>query len=347
MSSFQTHRPDSGRSLRWTQWLALVALAAAFFRTPLTGQVLYVSNYLANTVEKFSTNGTHLGTISTGAGSGPVGLAVDGAGSLYVMAAAASKVMKFDASGASQGEFAVSAGYGLAIAPNGNLYLSTQTLNSVLVYNTSGSLLQTVTDPAFNTPVGLTFGPDGDLYVANQVNYNVLRFSAAGVSQGVFATLNVGSAGQTYGLAFRSDGKLFASDLLHQHIEVFNSDGTYSNTLTGNTLNLPGGLAFDTTGTLYVVSRGQYDAYPHRVGESLSAFDASGSYSGILASSPLNGPMFVAVSSVPEPADFAVFAAAGVFGLAIFLKSCPSKSQAKRFRLIPSVQTRHCSVSLP
>ncbi len=112
----------------------------------------------------------------------------------------------------------------MVYGPDGNLYVSTLSGNSVLRYNATGLPLpapgksgaEFVSPGAGGLSVArkLAFGPDGNLYVASENSNAVLRFdSDTGASLG--ALVAPGSAGLDHprGLLFHTDGFLYVTSV--------------------------------------------------------------------------------------------------------------------------------------
>ncbi len=67
--------------------------------------------------------------------------------------------------------------YGMAIAPNGDVLVSSFVNDSILRYSATGASLGVFASGGLiDNPYGMEFGPDGNLYVANYSGDNVLRF---------------------------------------------------------------------------------------------------------------------------------------------------------------------------
>ena len=178
------------------------------------------------------------------------GLAVDGAGSVYVSDYNNNAVKEFSASGAPVTSFttSINAPVGLAFDANGALYVASSTNNSVVkltgLANAAGP---TVTPFATTTaaPQYLAFGTDGTLYVATAQgtlgNGSVSKFSATGTASG---TLEDGTGASDpsspYGLA-RLGTSFFVSDLTNNDVVQYSSSGTYTRTITSG-LSQPYGL---------------------------------------------------------------------------------------------------------
>ena len=106
---------------------------------------------------------------------------------------------------------------GLAIGPDGDLYVSSRDTDAVFQYDgQTGAYVRQLVLPVLgglSRPYGLAFGPDGNLYVANDGLDAVLRFDGAtGASRG-YLVVSAGSGGLTAprGLAFKPDGNLLVA----------------------------------------------------------------------------------------------------------------------------------------
>ena len=108
---------------------------------------------------------------------------------------------------------------GMAVAPNGNLFVSAAGIGSILVYDgqtgqpvslgggPAGFFTTLISPPA--APAQLAFGPDGDLYVSEFFGTSVRVYNPATGQRLPDAATGLISAG---GLAFGPDGALFVGD---------------------------------------------------------------------------------------------------------------------------------------
>ena len=130
----------------------------------------------------------------------PLGLALDGAGNLYVANQFAHRIDKFSPSGAYLMTFGLGQGNGdgfldfpagVAVAGNGDVYVADNTNERVQVFNAAGTFLRkwgrrggtdiTGTGPGeFNRPVGITFGPGGNVWTVDTNNHRLQEFTPAG-----------------------------------------------------------------------------------------------------------------------------------------------------------------------
>jgi len=135
--------------------------------------------------------------------------------------------------------------FGVAIGPDGNVYVSSSITGDIRRYNgLTGAFMGIFAVVGLNVPCDLTFGTDqnGDgvqeLYVADQANGNVVLFNGAtGAAMGLFATGQAASGfnGLTFGPDGNADGveDLYVSDGPTFRILRFNG-------LTGAPLPAPG-----------------------------------------------------------------------------------------------------------
>ncbi|MBS1529734.1 MAG: putative Ig domain-containing protein, partial [Bacteroidetes bacterium] len=153
---------------------------------------LYIATYnysspYTSSVTKYSTSGTLLQTLPNANMDESDGVAVDGAGNIYVLNraldAAGSNpgyVTKYNSAGVYQGVF--SSGYNdpLAIAcdPSGDVFVADSHNNEVKIYSSSGVLLNTVT--GFTDVEGFVADGNGNLYVSDYTNNTVKEYTALG-----------------------------------------------------------------------------------------------------------------------------------------------------------------------
>lgn len=188
-----------------TAWLALLMVSSAAQAT-----TLYVSVY--NEVVRIDSNG---GVTPFASGlAAPSGLALDGAGNLYVANYGDNTIMKYTPGG----------------VPS--------------VFATTG----------LDHPQAMAFDQAGNLYVANTGPYSsgnylgyVEKYTPQGVGS-VFGSSSSGLNGPLLGLAFDKAGNLFASSTLDYIFKV-NAAGAVS-LFAATYPNIPEGLAFDSAGNL-------------------------------------------------------------------------------------------------
>ena len=137
------------------------------------------------------------------------------------------------------------------LAHGANLYVSLDGGNEIGRLSDGGAFGTIVS--GLHYPSGLAFDSSNNLYVADYSAGAIRRISASGALT-TFASLLI-----PYGLAFDNSGNLFVSHLgttsntNFDTVSRITSDGTVSTFATGFTA--PSGMAFDSTGHLYVANR--------------------------------------------------------------------------------------------
>lgn len=221
------------------------------------------------------------GTITTYAGgdintslSSPAGLAMDGAGNLYIADSGNEVIRRIDTNGVmttvagqvgnanpypGDGVLAtaatLSAPWSVAIDPDGNLYIADTGNNAVRRVDALTGIITTVVSN-LNAPRSLAFDPAGVLYVANSADNTVLRVSATGTTTtyvgiptpngGSFAgDGGAASAAHLNGpaaLAFDPQGNLYIADSANNRVRRVDAASRVISTVAGN-----GGTVIDDT----------------------------------------------------------------------------------------------------
>jgi streptogramin lyase len=178
--------------------------------------VLPLSTY-AQVAAGYSVTNFVTGFAANGSGVGPVGMAFDSAGNLYIAEYATGFLYKFGKSGgtasaSSQINSTAIPGSiaGLAFSKDGSLYLARQGAGDVVqVDPTNGAILRTVAT-GLNLPTAVATDPlSGDLFVSEPLAGAVVRITNFAMGSGtatVYAT-----PGFVDGLSFGPDGTLYAA----------------------------------------------------------------------------------------------------------------------------------------
>ncbi|MFY7885757.1 MAG: NHL repeat-containing protein, partial [Dolichospermum sp.] len=238
---------------------------AASFRNPINIALdgsgnLYVADYGNNLIRKISTAGvvtTLAGSGSIGAANGtgtaasfywPNGVAVDGAGNVYVADQGNHLIRKITAAGV----VTTFAGSGTAGATNG-----------------------TGTAASFNSPTGVAIDAAGNLYVSDYNNSSIRKITSAGVvttlagsgtTGATNATGTAASFNKPYGVAVDGSGNVFVADRFNHLIRKITATGvvtTIAGSGTNATVNgigtsasfsYPSRLTVDGLGNIFVSS---------------------------------------------------------------------------------------------
>jgi predicted membrane-bound mannosyltransferase/DNA-binding beta-propeller fold protein YncE len=186
----------------------------------------------------------------------------------------------FGQTGSDPGQF--SAPRGVAVAPDGTLYVADSSNNRIEHFDAQGNLLKawgTFADVqqgaapggTFNEPWSVAVGPDGSVYVADTWNHRVQKFTADGAFVAMWgAKPGTETADEVafYGprsVVVDAQGRLFVADTGNKRIVILSPDGKllgqFGTPGAGDgQLDEPAGIALDESGRVYVA-----DTWNHRV----------------------------------------------------------------------------------
>ncbi len=168
-------------------------------------------------------------------------------------------LLKFGAKGTSPGE--LNFPYGIAIAPNDEVYVADTYNGNISIFDQNGDFLRLfgLHTEVLTQPAGLIIAADR-LYVCNLNPSYILVYNLA-----TEELINIiGTQGTGRGelqlpndLALGPDGNLYISDTGNNRIQVFATGGEFVRTLDidPGLIISPRGLAFDSHGQLFVVSK--------------------------------------------------------------------------------------------
>lgn len=221
---------------------------------------------------------------------GPIGIEIDAADNIYVLEAAG-RISKFSpdyallgswgSAGTGDGQF--KAPGGLAIGPNGNIYVADKENNRIQVFTADGAFVtkwgsEGAAPGQFKYPGGVTVSNAGEVFVADTTNHRIQKFTADGTYLGGWGSFGAanGQFNDPRDVALDQAGNAYVTDSGRNRIQKFTSDGTWLLAWGGpgqgnSQFNTPWGITVDRAGIVYVV-----DAWNHRV----QRFDSNGTYLG-------------------------------------------------------------------
>jgi len=277
-------------------FFALLFLLAPLEAPADSTSIIYLTDFKANIVQKFSTTGVRLGTAYSTVS--PTGLAFDSAGNLFVASddALGNSIRKVAPDGTAT-VFAtdgLNAPHGLAIDPFDNVFVANAQGDTIMKYTPDGAF--TVFADAsmgLSHPTDLLFDATGTLFVTNAFGGpartgSVQKFAPDG-SATVFADSGFNAA---YGLAIDAAGNVYVSNFSGNTVQKFAANGSPLGIFASTPLNGPHGMCFDGDGNLLVAN----NLYSR-----IEKFSPTGTYLGVFAPTGA-GPHFFAINPpLPTP----------------------------------------------
>lgn len=161
---------------------------------------------------------------------------------------------------------------GIAIAPDGSLYVADSRNHRIQHFSADGQALGnwgSFADVAqaqapggtFNEPWDLAVGADGSVFVTDTWNHRVQKFTADGKFVKMWGIFGQGETPEAFwgprGLAIDSSGRLYVTDTGNKRVVIFDQDGNYlaqfgSAGVESGQFDEPVGITVDKDGNIYV-----------------------------------------------------------------------------------------------
>ncbi len=188
-----------------------------------------------------------------------VGIAVGPGDVIYTSEFRNRRVQRFTTDGKFLGSFPVRlAPGGLAVDPQGNVYVAYWNDNAIAAYSPDGKVIREwgqkgTGNGEFQLPGSIAYGPDGLLYVPDQGNSRVQKFTTDGQYVGQWGTYgsepgqfggSVAAGGRFSGpqfVAFDRAGNAYTTDAALDRVQKFTSQGEFI-AQWGNESSDPGGF---------------------------------------------------------------------------------------------------------
>jgi sugar lactone lactonase YvrE len=227
------------------------------------------------------------GTQSTiGSGlSQPFGVAVDGAGDVFIADATNRQVVKVPSGGGTQST--VGSGLvqptGVAVDGAGDVFIADAGNNQVVKVPAGGGAQSTLPATGLNSPWGVAVDGAGDVFIADLDNNRVVEVPAGGGAQST-----VGSGlNQPQAVAVDAAGDVFIADTGNNRVLEVPAGGGAQSTVGGG-LVIPSGVAVDAAGDVFIADTGN-----NRVVE----VPAGGGAQSTLPATGFNNPLAVALDA--------------------------------------------------
>ncbi len=181
----------------------------------------------------------------------PYGLALDGAGNVYVADSGNSAILKWTATN-NQVATLVSAGLnspsGLALDSAGNVYIADSGSGMVLKWTAATDVLTPLVSGGLNTPAGVAVDSSGNVYIADTGNSAIKEWMA---SNGQVTTLVSTGLNNPGGVAVDIAGNVYIADTGNSAVKEWMVGSSNVTTLVSSGLTMPQSVAVDARGNVY------------------------------------------------------------------------------------------------
>lgn len=219
------------------------------------------------------------GTSGSGDGefNAPYGIALDGAGTVYVTDEHLDRVQAFNVTGGfirrwgthGSGDGQLWNPQGIAVDRAGDVFVVNNWNDCIQRFSSTGAYLAKwgiggFGNGQFTSPSGVAVDSAGNVYVADMYNYRVQKFTSTGTFLAKWGTEGVGNGQFDYpaGIAVDEANNVYVVDSYNNRVQKFTSAGTFltmwgtEGTGTGQFADFPEGIAVDSTGDVYVTDTG-------------------------------------------------------------------------------------------
>lgn len=204
-------------------------------------------------------------------------LSVSTDGAVYVADMSNQRVDQFDSSGQFVRKWDVSGPWGIAVAPNGSVYVCTD--YSILQFSPDGAPVRTWGSQGggpgqFLHIQDIAVDGEGSVYAADYVNHRIQRFDPTGVFLNQWTLQGGSGSGFPKGISAGPDGYVYVADSGNSTIQKYTSTGTfitawmlpYATPGEGNRVGRP---AITSDGLVYV---------PDKFGNKIAVFTTAGAF---------------------------------------------------------------------
>lgn len=202
--------------------------------------------------------------------------------------------------------------HGVAVAPDGTIYVADTFNNRIQHFSADGELLQSwgalgdaslgaAAGGTFKEPWGVAVGQDGSVYVSDTWNHRIQKFSADGTFIRMWGTSGTGESPENFygprGIVVDGNNHVLVADTGNKRVVVYDTDGNFLGQFGGTGMEIgqfdePVGLAVDSQNNVYVA-----DTWNQRV--QVFAPDATGTVYTPLRSWSIEGWKSQSVDNKP------------------------------------------------
>jgi len=217
----------------------------------------------------------------------PEGVAVDGAGNVYIADTGNSAINQLIAANTDAATL-VSSGlsnpYGVAVDAEGNVYIADTSDDAIKEWTPANGNLTALVSSGLSNPQGVAVDDEGNVYIADSSDGAIKEWTAANSNVTTLVSSGLNALG---GVAVDGAGNVYIADTSDGTIKEWTAANSNVTTLVSSGLNAPGGVAVDGAGNVYIADTFNY---------AIKKWSAANKTVSVLVSSGLNRPEGVAVN---------------------------------------------------
>jgi sugar lactone lactonase YvrE len=184
--------------------------------------------------------------------NGPRGVAVDGAGNVYIADSANNAIKEWSVT-TQQVRALVPSGLnnptGVAVDANGNLYIADRKNNAIKEWTVANGQVTPLVSTGIGSPMGVAVDSRGNVYFSDPGHNAIKEWVAA--NNTVVTLVSVGLA-TPEGVAVDAEGNVYFADSANNAVKEWSASGNAVATLVSSGLNAPYGVAVDGDGNVYI-----------------------------------------------------------------------------------------------
>ena len=186
----------------------------------------------------------------------PNGVAVDGAGNVYIADTGNNAIKKW-VMASNTVTTLVASGLngpsGVAVDGAGNVYIADSGNNAIKKWFAANNIMATLVASGLNGPSGVAVDGSGNVYIADTGNNAIEQWTAA---SNTVTTLVVSGLNGPTGLAVDGAGNVYIADSGNNTIKKWIAANNIVATLVASALNDPQGIGVDGSGNVYIADTG-------------------------------------------------------------------------------------------
>jgi DNA-binding beta-propeller fold protein YncE len=188
--------------------------------------------------------------------SSPYGVAVDGAGNVYIADSGDNEIKKWSAANNTVNtlvSLGVSSPFGVAADGAGNVYIADSGDNEIEKWSAANDTMATLVPLGLNHPYGVALDSAGNVYIADTFNNAIKEWTAA---NNTVTTLVSSGLNEPSGVAVDGAGNVYIADSGNNAIKEWMAANDTVTPLVSSGLNYPFGVAVDGAGNVYIADSG-------------------------------------------------------------------------------------------